>query len=390
MSRRLLSIIQTPTFGGPHNQMLRLTEPLNKLGWETRVILPAERESGFERLSEAGIEVVEIPIFRMRKKLDPRVHGQFVIGFRPTVRQLRSQIREYQPDVVQVCGLMSLHGAIAAYLERVPVVWQLLSTFAPLPLRFLLTPLVCKIADVVMTTGTEIGRQHPGLAKAEDRIIPFFPPVDTGLFKPDRFQRAKARQELNIPEGALLIGTIGNQNWQKGHDYFVDIARRVYERHPYVRFRILGAHTPSNADYYQKNVIQRARDYGLLEEGVLDFVEPGSRVAELLPALDIFLLTSRAEGVPTAILEAMSCGIPVVATDVGSVKEVVEEDITGLVVPPADVSAAIEALEGMLRDANLMSRMGWMARQRAIERFDVNVCASVHATAYQQAMERRF
>ncbi len=390
MSRRLLSIIQTPTFGGPHNQMLRLTEPLNKLGWRTRVVLPAERESGFERLSAGGIEVVEIPIYRMRKKLDPRVHIRFIFGFWPTVQQLQDQIREYQPDVVQVCGLMSLHGAIAAYLERVPVVWQLLSTFAPLPLRFLLTPLVRKIAKVVMTTGTEIGRQHPGLGKIQDRVVPFFPPVDTGLFKPNRSRRARARQELNIPEDALLVGTVGNQNWQKGHDYFVDTALRVYERHPHLRFRILGTHTPSNADYYQKNVIQRARDYALLEEGVLDFVEPGSRVAELLPALDIFLLTSRAEGVPTAILEAMSCGIPVVATDVGSVKEVVEEGITGFVIPPADVSAAIDALDDLLGDADLMSQMGLRARQRAIERFDVNVCALVHASAYQQAMESRF
>ncbi len=89
---------------------------------------------------------------------------------------------------------------------------------------------------------------------------------------------------------------------------------------------------------------------------------------------------------PTVILEAMACGVPVVATDVGAVREVVEDGVTGFVVPPLDPQAIAHATLRLLDDAELRARMGEAARRRAVERYDVEVCADTHVQAFEAAI----
>ena len=88
--KRVLSVIQTPTFGGPHNTIMRLAGPLREAGYDSIVCLPEQSESGVDRMKGAGLEVHQVPIHRMRKSLDPRPHWRFLSGFRPTIRAMMS------------------------------------------------------------------------------------------------------------------------------------------------------------------------------------------------------------------------------------------------------------------------------------------------------------
>jgi glycosyltransferase involved in cell wall biosynthesis len=90
---------------------------------------------------------------------------------------------------------------------------------------------------------------------------------------------------------------------------------------------------------------------------------------------------------PTVILEAMATGLPVVATDVGAVAEVVDHGATGFVVPPLDAEAIAAALEQLAADAELRSRLGEESRRRVLERYDLGPLADRHAHAYAIAME---
>ena len=384
-----LAVLHHPVFGGPHNQLLRLAAPLSARGWETVVVLPDAPGNAAERLRAAGLRVLQIPLHRPRKTLHLRPHADWILGFLPEIRALRRIIREQRADVVQVAGPMYPQGAIAARLEGVPVVWQLLSSFTPFPLRCLAMPLVLSLSDAVMTTGTRTARAHPGAVHLGNRLIPFFPPVDTQEFRPDPVRRVMARQELGVSEDTLLVGTVGNCNWQKGHDLLVRAAPALKPRFPRVAFRILGSVTPTQASYYDAHVKQLAARLGLLQDGFLKFVEPGPRVAELLPAFDLFVMPSRAEGIPTSILEAMSCALPVIATDVGGVREVVEEGVTGRLVGPGASPALAAAILDLLQNPSLRAQMGATARQRAVERYDTGICVEKHLAAYELARLRR-
>lgn len=386
----LLHVVHYPVFGGPHNQALRLARPLAARGYETVALLPDEPGNAVERLRAGGVETVTLPLHRLRARPDPRVQARFAFGFPGEVRAIRQLIREREIDVVLVCGLVNPHAAIAARREGVPVVWQLVDTRPPMALRRALMPLVTRLSDVIMSTGTEVARVHPGAMRFGERLVPFYPPVDTQSYRPDDERRAAARRELGIADGAFAIGTVGNLNPQKGHEHLLRAAAMLRGGGPAVEVRVLGAHTPTQSAYEQR-LRTEARQLALAADADAVFVDPGARVAELLPAFDAFLLTAlpRSEGVPTVILEAMACGIPVVSTDVGAVREVVAEGVTGFVVPPENPLAIAAATRLLLRDGDLRARLGATARVHAVERYDVEACATVHVEAFELARERR-
>jgi glycosyltransferase involved in cell wall biosynthesis len=386
---RVLYVIHYPFFGGPQNQALRLAGPLASRAVDTTVVLPDEPGNAPERLRAAGIQVVQLPLHRLRAKPDPLLQARFLVRLPGEVAALRRLIREQSVDVVQVGGLVNPHAAIAARLEAVGVVWQLLDTRPPMLLRRLLMPWVIALADIIMTTGVGVARVHPGATGIGSRLVPFYPPVDTSVFKPDPDRRTLARAELGVDPGALLVGTVANLTPQKGLEHFVAVADALYARRPDLRFLILGSAMDTQGTY-EATVLQLIEASSVGQAGALHVVDPGVRVAELLSAFDLFMLTSvpRSEGVSTTVLEAMATGIPVVSTDVGALSEVVIDGVTGRLVAPLDDDAMIEAAVALLGDADARARMGVEARRRAVERYDVRICADTHLRAYQLAAAR--
>src|SRR5215472_1879238 len=208
---RILNIVPWEDFGGPHNLAIRLKRALEKQQVEMIVLLPEEEGSAAARLEEFQVPVIKTRLHRLRNSFDPRIQLRFFGGFAREVRAIERIIRERQIDLVQVCSLTNPHGALAARAAKVPVVWQI-GDLAPKPLRHLLMPMVRLFADVVMTTGRAIARLHPGVIELRERLIVFFPPVDTELFCADLLRRQAARRELGFTDDELVIGTIANVN----------------------------------------------------------------------------------------------------------------------------------------------------------------------------------
>jgi glycosyltransferase involved in cell wall biosynthesis len=125
--------------------------------------------------------------------------------------------------------------------------------------------------------------------------------------------------------------------------------------------------------------------------GLLEQVElTGERrdVPQLLEHADVFVLSSRSEGAPLSVLEAMAAGLPVVATAVGGVPELVDDGTTGLLVPPGDAPALAAALERLLGDAALRARMGAAGWERVRERFDIAQLRRAHVELYERELAR--
>jgi glycosyltransferase involved in cell wall biosynthesis len=249
---------------------------------------------------------------------------------------------------------------------------------------------VTRLADVVMSTGREVARVHPGALAFGDRLVPYLPPVDVGEFAPDAGRSAAARSELGLGTSDLVVGTVNNLSPMKGHLTFIRAAASLHARRENVRFVLLGA-TPEHRSDYTRLLLDEAESLGLRVGGELLIVDPGSRVSQLAPALDLFWLTSepRSEGVPTTVEEAMALAIPVVAANVGGVGEIVENGETGFLVPPRDPEALVAATEPLLNDAARRRRMGEAARARAVTEFTVDRCADAHAIAFDRAIEHR-
>ena len=201
------------------------------------------------------------------------------------------------------------------------------------------------------------------------RPIPFaqvWPPVDVIHHGPElpattestTGARARARVELGISDSALVVGTVGNFTPKKDHHTLLKATALIAERHNALRLVLVGSGPLERS-------LRRSTEAMALEDRV---VFAGSRddVATLMPAFDVFALSSRNEGLPIAMLEAMGSGVPCVATAVGGVPEVITDGREGLLVPPGDARALAEALSTMLCDPEVRESASdhgaWTAR----------------------------
>ena len=170
--------------------------------------------------------------------------------------------------------------------------------------------------------------------------------------------RARARAALGLPAGATVVGAVGRLTYQKAPGDFVAALRELG------RPDVTGVWVGDGELAGQ--VAAQAR-----ETPAVRLVLAGQRgnVPELLPAFDVFLLSSRYEGLPTAVVEAMMCGIPVVATAVNAVGDVVVPGETGLLVPPGHPALMADAVRFFLDSPEAAARMAAAARARLGKRF---------------------
>jgi glycosyltransferase involved in cell wall biosynthesis len=386
---RRLHVIHYPIFGGPHNEALRLNEVLAGRGWDTTVLIPDEPGNAFSRLQDGGVNVVTMPLGRVRALKNPRAHLRFGLGLVPQVVAIRRLIRELEIDLVQIGGLVNPHAAIAARLEKIPLVWQIVDSRTPRLFIQGAMPLVRRLSDSVMFDGQGLVDIHCGSSPLRVPSFVYYPPVDTERFAPSEEKRKSSRREFGIPEDALVIGMVANWNPQKGIEYFVRAAGEIYREHEDIWFLTVGAQYATHKAYTQQ-IQDEVRLAGIPSER---FIVAGERndVESLYPAMDIKLITSvpLSEGTTTTAMEALACGIPVVATDVGAVREVVRNDVTGYVVPPLEPSALALAVARLIDDPARYNRIKSSTRKESVTRFDVAVCAQTHLEAFEAAIEHK-
>jgi glycosyltransferase involved in cell wall biosynthesis len=382
---KVLCVVHSPFFGGPHNEALRLEEPLRRRGWEIEVAIPDEPGSAAARLEEAGVRVHSLPLSRLRASLDPRLLTGFARDFRPSVGSLERTIEDTCADVVQIGGLVNPHAAFAARRAGAAVVWQIVDSRAPAPLRRVAMPLVRRLADAVMFDGEALITLHGGRESLSMPVFVYFPPVDTRRFAPSAERRREVRNELGISANAPVVGTVSSLNPMKGVEYFLDAAAQVAAARPGAWFVVVGG-APASHRAYGERLRERANELGLANSIV--FAGERADVERWYPAFDVDLITSlpRSEGTTTTALEAQACGVPVVATRVAAVGEVVADGVTGLLVPPERPQAIADAVLWLLADDELRAGMGAAGREAAIERFDAERAAEVYVEAYEAAL----
>jgi glycosyltransferase involved in cell wall biosynthesis len=384
---RVLSLLFSGVFGGPHNRSARIAPILEQHGVRLLAAIPDEPGNALERLRGAGVEVITVPTHRLRRTLGPSAHVRFAAGFWRDVGIIRQVVRERQIDAILINGAAHPHGAIAGRREGIAVVWQIIEDL-PGALKYAMAPLMMRYADVVMTTGMTLATSYPWITRFANRLISFFPPVDLAVFRPHADYKAAARRELGLPSESLVIGTVGNINPDNDHRNFIRAAAALKRRSPEAKFVILGA-TYKERAAYSEGLWREAQALGLRPGHDLVVRNPGTAVARLAQAFDIFWLTSRAEGVPAAVGEAMAMALPIVATDVGSVREAVREGNAGFVVAARNPQAIADATLPLINDADLRAKLGQSGRRFAQERFHVKVCADLHLRALEMAMQRR-
>ncbi len=201
--------------------------------------------------------------------------------------------------------------------------------------------------------------------------------IDVAYFAPGAAAPA-ARSELGIPRGATLCATVANLRSIKGHGFLTDTLVRHAER-----FRALGLWFLWLGGHQQSWEPVRSR---LAAAGLADRVLAPGRVRDVRPylaAADLCVFPSQSEGMPRALMEAMSLGIPAVATDVGGTSEVLRHSRDGVLVGYGDVDAMANAIASLASDPIRRRNLGESARQRIRSAFDIQAVSEEYLTLFE-------
>lgn len=188
--------------------------------------------------------------------------------------------------------------------------------------------------------------------------------------------REEARRTLSVPDGVPVIATVGRLTAIKRHTLFLDVFKRVIDRHPAAVALIAG-----DGDL-RAGLEAQAASLGIASQ--VRFLGWRRDLATIYAATDVFLLTSRNEGTPVALIEAMASGVPGVSTDVGGVRDVIgDAGATG-----EDDRQLAEGVLGFLADPVRRKRAGELARARVLQHFDIDRLVREIAALYRDLLSR--
>lgn len=342
---RIALLVETGGPGGAEHVLLNLAEGLRRRGHEIIPIGPDDRSPWLHDQFVARGFAPEH--YAMRRLLDWRC-----------LRGIAGILRRRGADVVHSHEFtMGVYGTAAAKLARRPHVLTMHGGryYAGKLQRRLALAASARLSDAAVGVSAACAadlEQTLRLRRGSVRVVPNGVPVPPG-------ERAPVRRELGVGDDELLLVAVGNLYPVKGHIVLLRALALLAERGKTSGLTVAiagrGGEEPALRDF--------ARQAGI--EGCVRLLGYREDVGDILAAADIYAMPSLSEGLPLALLEAMAVGLPVVASRVGGIPEVVTDGDDALLVAPGDPAALAGAIERLIDDEQLRTRVGDAARRTA-------------------------
>lgn len=372
---KVLRVLPSLEMGGVEKTLISLLPRLKEKGIAVKVCTLYRRDILADEMERAGIPVINIG---MRARMD--VDLKYLKGI---IRLARFIKRERFHIVHTHLYRANTPGRIAAMLARVPVIianehnvdsWK---NTAQRRMDRMLARFTDRII-VVSRRVKEFYVEEVGIPEKKVEVI--YNGVDLNRFE-KKVDKQKKRRELGLPGDAPLVGTVGRLQPQKDHKTFLKASSLILKKFPRVRFLIVGGGS------LRKELEAFTKELGI--EKNVHFLGERKDIEEILPLIDIFVLSSAREGFPITVLEAMAYGLPVVATKVGGNPELVKDRETGFLVSPEDSWLLAEKIMCLLKDRKLSRGLGERGRER-IKSFTIEKMLERTINLYNKLTENGF
>jgi len=356
-----MHVIETGEAGGAETVFCQLAHSLEQRGARSIVVVPREGWVA-DRVRSIGMRPL---IMGPERPMSAR----FLLGLVATVRKNRVGL------IISHLPGASAYAAATALITGTPVISVLhgptdLRAIGKFPAfkRWLLEK-GCS-AIVAVSASTRDALSEFGLPRDSITLIPNG--VDTDAYSPGE-RVGNLRAELGVAAGEMLVGAVGNIRPPKAYDVLLAAAAKVLARVPACRFAILGEGDESSV----RQLHELRRSLGI--EARCHLVGFRQSSGALYRDFDVFVSSSRSEGLSLSFLEAMASGLAVVATRSGGPQEVLESDGSGILVPIEDPDALAEGLVRALREPALRHRLGESARRQVVESFSLRAALDRYA-----------
>jgi glycosyltransferase involved in cell wall biosynthesis len=371
---RVLQLTSSLGFYGAEQMIMTLITALDRESFDVRLAaLEKKRVSSTAIVAAAraaGFEAVTLPC---RGRLDWGA-----------IQELKSLVEDQRIEILHCHEPKSrLYGAIVSRMTGVPMVaTHHLWTGQNLRTRLveLIDAAVLHSCQRVVAVSSSVAESMRRVLISSSRIEVIPNGIDLSGFR-DAQQNNEVRASLGIPPGLPVIGAVGRLDIQKAHERLIEAARKISDAGQDAIYLIVGEGVE------RLRLESLVRSLGLSDRVLL----PGykSDIRPFLAIMDLFVLPSRREGTPMALLEAMAMRKPVVATAVGGVPDVLTDGIDGIMLPESSVNGLSDALLRLLRDPALARRIARNGRRRVETEFSSRRMAGRYEDVYRRCLISR-
>ncbi|MGE5403867.1 MAG: glycosyltransferase [Candidatus Saccharibacteria bacterium] len=368
---KVLHVIGGVEIGGAERHVLMLLELLDQNQFQTDLLCLCQGPfAGLTR--EKGIPTYEII---MKHKLDLR-----------TVEPIRQLIRTNEYDLIHTHGTRAnLVARMAAKKENKPVVttfhsvlrYDYQSRWEAFFAKFL-TRITNNKSDYFIAISQAIKQDLCSMDISPNQISVIYNGIDTSRLVPES-SPDEVRRTLNVPSGRVTIGSIGRLHPVKGQSYLLRAVKEIAAKHPDILLLLVGEGPERQS--LEEQIYELEIERNVILTGFCP------NVSDIYPLIDLLCLPSVMEGMGLVLLEAMYFGVPVVATRVGGIPEVVRDSQDGLLVAPADHHELAKAIEQIISDTELAARLVANGHQR-VDEFRVENMARQTENVYRTILEK--
>lgn len=354
---KILYLDHVPYEGGAEVSLKELVKNLDKKRFEAIVVCPKNAPYAKE-LGKTDIRVVDFNYHWTAYK--------FIFPLLYDCIRLMGLIRREVPQIIHTNTRVTnqLGGLINIYCQAV---FNHIRDRDPLPSwKFKLIG----NADLLIANSRKTKEFLIAGGVPQDKIRLIYNGIDINKFDPERFNRTVCKEKLGIAKNQKVITTIGQIYPRKGISFLIKACKRLAfaESHAELKVKLLivgSDPTPNERNLtFLKSLISRLN----LEEKV-EFLGYREDIPDILAATDVFVLPSLEEPFGRVLIEAMAMKVPVVATNVGGIPEIVEDGKSGFLVPPKDPKALAEKLLVLLKDDKMREEFGIQGRKIVEEKF---------------------
>jgi glycosyltransferase involved in cell wall biosynthesis len=341
--------------GGTEDHVLQVAKGLVRRGFRVGAIVSPRPDLNWLRteLEEAGTEVHEAP-----------ERGGGVLPAIDRIRMMARLLRPYRSGILHLQFNGHPSGELTMLAAKLAGVETIVRTDhnPPLPVitpkeRVSLIARDALLKKIIVISEQDKRWYADRLGRDPNKMVVIPHGVNTSHYQRNAAAGAEVRKRHGIDSGEFVVGNVANLGPSKGTPEFVQMAKSLAGKLPTTRFLVVGD-TPLRPEFEKL-----ARDLGVADRIVFAGRVETPGIPAYLSAMDTFVLPSVQESGPYTILEAMSAGLPVVATAVGFVPEVVKDGVLGYVVPPRDVPALAAAVERVINDRQRAAQMASAAQQ---------------------------
>lgn len=358
--KRILFLFNTgDVIGGGELSFFDLLANLDKERYEPFIVCPYSGTlvQKLEK-NQYSVKIIEMPSIR---KLN-------VFKIISGIKHLSKWIQQNQIKLIHANGSRcALYAVLAAKIAKVPIIWHV---------RILdkdpwLDPILSKLSNLIIVNSNAVKKRFAKSKKAFSKTVVIYNGIDFKKLYSSSLS-IDLRKDLSISSHDPVIGMIGRTDLYKDHETLLYSVKEVIKSIPKTKLLLIG-------DGEKYSQIKKLSEELNISKSVY-FLGVRDNIVDFYKALDVFVLSSKSEGFGRVLVEAMAIKRPVIGTNIGGIPEIIENNVSGILVPKNEPNELAQAILNLIQNPKFAKRLAYQAEKQVHERF----CIDTHVKNVQQ------